>query len=63
LESGVKDKLEGLELHGSVSEVREIGSPEELACSVVERPKGPKVRATWQSYETLRVQDSWRFHV
>jgi hypothetical protein len=61
LEHGVEDNLEGLELCGNVSEVWEIGTLEELGCSVVERPKVLKSEATWKAYGTSGVRDSGRF--
>jgi hypothetical protein len=63
LEHGVKDKLEGLDLRGIILEVQEIGSPDELGCSIVERPKDLKVGAMWQAYGTSGVRDSGRFRV
>jgi hypothetical protein len=35
--------------------VRDFRTPEDLECSIVERPKGLKVGATWQVYETSGV--------
>jgi hypothetical protein len=42
--------------------VRDFGTSEGLGCSIVERLKGTKAGATWQAYETSRVQEFGRFH-
>jgi hypothetical protein len=34
------------------SGVRDFETPEDLECSIVEKSKGPKARATWQVYGT-----------
>jgi hypothetical protein len=35
--------------------VQDFGTPKGLGCSMVEKRKGPKARATWQTYRTLEV--------
>jgi hypothetical protein len=43
--------------------VWDFGTPKDLECSIVERQKGLKARATWKVCETLRVRDSERSRV
>jgi hypothetical protein len=37
--------------------VQDFGTPEDLECSIVERPKGLKVGATWQVYGTSGLRE------
>jgi hypothetical protein len=39
------------------SRVWDFGTPENLECSIVERPKGPKVSDTWKVYETSGLRE------
>jgi hypothetical protein len=35
--------------------VQDFRTPKGLGCSMVEKRKGPKARATWKTYRTLEV--------